>query len=186
MLNSKCCNQGSAISNKFKPDVSTSFPTQTTHSNEFVPQQQTLSETLSFADQKMIAAFGVTLTNSEGEIRSGYIDKIWERTVWLRGRMYRVPGGAVGRYFTSILAKEIQALANDEQKSEKSAMLSKLILQKDKKIVKSSDIRRLLRRRMKMWEEDLFDQLIEEAELCDRKFGRAVGENMSENKPIKC
>ena len=76
--------------------------------------------------------------------------------------------GAVGRYFTSILAKEIQALANAEQKSEKSAMLSKLILQKDKKIVKSSDIRRQLRRRMKMWEEDLFDQLIEEAELCDR------------------
>ena len=64
-------------------------------------------------------------------------------------------------------------------------MLSKLILQKDKKIVKSSDIRRLLRRRMKMWEEDLFDQLIEEAELCDRKFGRAVGENMSEDEAIK-
>ena len=94
-------------------------------------------------------------------------------------------GGAVGRYFTSILAKEIQALANAEQKSEKSAMLSKLILQKDKKIVKSSDIRRLLRRRMKMWEEDLFDQLIDEAELCDHKFGRAVGENMSENEAIK-
>ena len=64
-------------------------------------------------------------------------------------------------------------------------MLSKLILQKDKKIVKSSDIRRLLRRRMKMWEEGLFDQLIEEAELCDRKFGRAVGENMSKNKLLK-
>ena len=85
--------------------------------------------------------------------------------------------GAVGRYFTSILAKEIQALDNAEQKSEKYAILSKLILQKDKRIVKSSDIRRLLRRRMKMWEEDLFDQLIEEAELCYRKFGRAESEN---------
>ena len=64
MLNSKCCNQGSAISNKIKADISTSFPTQTTQSNEFIPQQQTLSEPLLFADQKMIKAFGVTLTNS--------------------------------------------------------------------------------------------------------------------------
>ena len=119
------------------------------------------------------AKFDQDIWTKYGKELSGYEE---ECTVLL--------GGAVGRYLTSILAKEIQALTA-EQKSEKSAMLSKLILQKDKKIVKSSNIRRLLRRRMKMWEEDLFDQLIEEAELCDRKFGRAVGENMSEDEAIK-
>ena len=84
MLNSKCCNQGSAISNKFKPDISTSFPIQTTQSTAFVPQQQTLSEPLSFADQKMIEAFGVTLTNSEGEIQSGYRQNMGKNCLVMR------------------------------------------------------------------------------------------------------
>ena len=107
------------ISNKFKPDVSASFPTQTTQSKEFVPQQQTLSEPLSFADQKMIEAFGVTLTDSEGEIRSGYIDKIWERTVWLRGRMYRVPGGLLGDISLPFLQKKfkLSLMLSKNQKS---------------------------------------------------------------------
>ena len=48
-------------------------------------------------------------------------------------------------------------------------MFGKLILQKDKNIVKSADIRRLLKRRMQMWKDDLLEVLIQEAELCDKK-----------------
>jgi hypothetical protein len=70
-------------------------------------------------------------------------------------------------------------LALAEQKSERIAMFGKIILQKDKRVIRSSDVRRLLRRRMKMWEDGLFEQLIQEAELCDRKFGYAVGKNVA-------
>ena len=95
---------------------------------------------LSYANIKMIEAFGVPLTNSDGKERVEKIEKIWERSAWLRGKMYRVPGGALGRYFTTTLAKEVAALADGEV-SEKASMFGKIILQKDKKIVKTSDIR---------------------------------------------
>ena len=50
-------------------------------------------------------AFGAKLNNSEGEVRTERIDKIWERSTLLQGKVYRVPGGSVGRQFTSMLAK---------------------------------------------------------------------------------
>ena len=44
-----------------------------------VLQQQLPTEHLSFVDQKMFEAFGATLTNLQGENRSGYSDeKNWE------------------------------------------------------------------------------------------------------------
>ena len=49
-------------------------------------------------------------------------------------------------------------------------MFGKLILQKDKSIRKSPDIKRLLKRRMQKWCDNLFEQLIQEAELCDKNF----------------
>ena len=51
-------------------------------------------------------------------------------------------------------------------------MFGKLILQKDKNIRKSPDIKRLLKRRMQMWRDNLFEQLILEAELCDKKTSK--------------
>ena len=92
----------------------------------------------------------------------------------LRGRVYRVPGGSIGREFTAVLAKEYELLASGVQKSEKPSMIGKLILQKDKKIRKSSDIKRLIKRRLKMWKDDLLEELIQEAEACDRKLPMGV------------
>ena len=48
---------------------------------------------LSYANIKMIKAFGVPLMNSDGKERVEKIGKNWERSAWLRGKMYRVPGG---------------------------------------------------------------------------------------------
>ena len=103
---------------------------------------------------------------------NGRIEKIWKRAALLRGRVYRVPGGSIGREFTAVLAKEYALLASGVQKSEKPSMIGKLILQKDKKIRKSSDIKRLIKRRLKMWKDDLLEELIQEAEACDRKLPR--------------
>ena len=54
----------------------------------------------------MIQAFGTPLTNSEGSPAAERIDLIWQRTALLYGRVYRVPGGSVGREFASLLAHE--------------------------------------------------------------------------------
>ena len=48
----------------------------------------------------MTEAFGATLENSEGSPRTGQIEKNWECAALLRGRVYRLPGGSVGREFT--------------------------------------------------------------------------------------
>ena len=50
-----------------------------------------------------------------------------------------------------------------------------LILQKDKNIKKTRDIRSLLKRRMQMWNEGLFEELVSEAERCDRKLPNSSG-----------
>ena len=113
----------------------------------------------------MIEAFNATLTNSAGSPLIGRIEKNWERSALLRGKVYRVPGGTVGREFTSLLAAEYDFLALGKHKSERPSMFGKLILQKDKNIVKSADIRRLLKRHMQMWKDDLLEELIQEAEL---------------------
>ena len=63
-------------------------------------------------------------------------------------------------------------------------MFGKLVLQKDKNVKKSIDIRRLVKRRMQMWKEDLLEELIKEAELCDKKLPKSVSTKMSEEKAI--
>ena len=62
-------------------------------------------------------------------------------------------------------------------------MFGKLILQKDKNIKKSTDIRRLIKRRLQMWKDDQLEQLIQEAELCDKKLPKSVAK-MSDEKVI--
>ena len=64
-------------------------------------------------------------------------------------------------------------------------MFGKLILQKDKNIKKSADIRRLIKRKLQMWKEDLQEELIQEAEHCDKKMPKSVIK-MSEEKDIFC
>ena len=44
------------------------------------------------------------------------------------------------------------------------------ILQRNKEIVKTADIRRLISRRLKLWNEKRFFDLISEAEMCDKKL----------------
>ena len=63
-------------------------------------------------------AFGTTMLNSDGAPRIDVWGKIWERVTRLRGKQYRLPGGAVGRQFASIYAFEINSLAKEEKKSE--------------------------------------------------------------------
>lgn len=67
-----------------------------------------LRQEFPFADKMMLQAFGETLTNSTGSPMVGRTEKIWERAASLKGKLYRLPGGAVGREFTSISAEEYE------------------------------------------------------------------------------
>ena len=80
----------------------------------------------------------------------------------------------MGREFTSLLAQEYELLASGIQKSERASMFGKLMLQKDKNIKKSPDIRRLIKRRLSMWKSDLLEELIQEAENCDKKLPTGI------------
>ena len=102
----------------------------------------------------MVKAFGHTLSGPDSGVPSGRLENIWYRAVKLSSKLYRLPGGSVGRKFVGILANEIDLLA---------------------------DIRRCVIRRIKLWEEDKLEELIQEAELCERKLGKSMGENMSDD-----
>ena len=66
---------------------------------------------ISFVELKMVEAFGATLTNSAGSSFRSRLEKIWERSALLRGKIYRVPRGSVGRQFPAELAMENELLA---------------------------------------------------------------------------
>ena len=65
---------------------------------------------LSNANMKMIEAFGVPLTNSDGKERVEKIGGKWEslRSAWLWGKFYRVSGGALNDILQPILQKKLQ------------------------------------------------------------------------------
>ena len=95
---------------------------------------------------------------------------IWTRAVKLQGKLYTLPDGSIGTSFVSTLAAEVLELGKGKQKSELVICFPTLILQRNKEIVKTADIRRLISRRLKLWSEKRFLDLISEAELCDKKL----------------
>ena len=110
----------------------------------------------SLADQKMIEAFGAPLLNTDGKWMNDMWENIWKRAVKLRGKLYSLPGGSVGRLFVSTLAAEVLELGKGKQKSEIPICFPPLILQRNKDIMKTADIRRLILRRLKLWSEKRF------------------------------
>ena len=76
----------------------------------------------------------------------------------------------MGRNITSKYAEEINALAHGLKKSEVSVCSIPLMLQKNKDFTKSTDIRRLIERRLKIWDAEKYEILIQEAEMCANKF----------------
>jgi len=142
-----------------------------TQSNNILPTHSlpTIKEELTFVDKKMVEAFGHTLSGPDVDIPSGRLENIWYRAAKLSSKLYRLPGGSIGRKFVGIFANEIDLLASAINKSERCSMFGRLILQKENKVKKSADIRRCVIRRIKLWEEDKLEELIQEAELCERK-----------------
>ena len=64
--------------------------------------------------------------------------KRWEKVVRLRGKLYFLPGGAIGRKVVSVFAEEIKRFGNGEQKSEKHICFLPLMLNMVKDIKKNN------------------------------------------------
>ena len=50
------------------------------------------------------------LLNTEGKWKNDLWEQIWKRVVVLRGKLYSLPGGAVGRKFVACFSAEIITL----------------------------------------------------------------------------
>ena len=139
------------------------------------PESPDQNQDIKLVDIKMKQAFGVPLLNSDGKPRDDQWGKIWERLTKLRGKLYTLPGGATAKRFISLYEREINAFVDGQRNSESFVCFPSLILQKDKNFKKTKDIRSLLKRRMTMWDNGQFDELIKEAEQCDRKLSQSSG-----------
>jgi hypothetical protein len=149
------------------------------------PAAQTTSATSQFdgqqdgeppidVNQLMLRAFGEPLVQPEHpSVDDDDVDiwyKRWWTVVHLKGLLYTIPGGAIGRKFTDTLSEEVLHLAAGNYPSDRLIVFSSVILQRDKMVKKGCDIRRVIEKRLMLWSEDKFDQLIDNAVRCDKSF----------------
>ncbi|KAF6205985.1 hypothetical protein GE061_017209 [Apolygus lucorum] len=102
-----------------------------------------------YIQEKFVAGFGDRLLNTPGT--SSVWEIRWWRSTRLNGKQYDLPQGAVGRQFTSLLAEEIQAVAEGSRYSEVIFLLCATVLQREKSVKAGADVRRMLCKRMEMW-----------------------------------
>ena len=92
----------------------------------------------------------------------------WKTVVNLAGKHYTLPGGAVGCQYVDQLSKEVSYLCTGVYSSARLLVSSSVVLQRDCSIRKGLDIRRVIERRLSMWQEGAFDTLVHEAVQCNK------------------
>uniref|UniRef100_A0A8D8RP38 Reverse transcriptase domain-containing protein n=1 Tax=Cacopsylla melanoneura TaxID=428564 RepID=A0A8D8RP38_9HEMI len=169
---------------KGKTNVNAQFPSTTVQKdvNPGNDQNVRLVSNVELRDQNMpnpvdeifTRGFGRPLLNLEGSDVETVWYKRWSKVSNLSGRQYILPGGAVGKQFVQLLTHEIQAVINGVNSSEKIFVLCASVLQKDASIVTGCDVRRLLKKRMEMWTKEQFDELVQEAIRCNKRFKQGI------------
>ena len=84
-----------------------------------------------------------------------------------QSKHYSLPGGLIGKKYIDILSEELHYLSAGAFPSERVIVFCSVMLQRDRLIWKGTDIRRLLERRMAMWQNRQFDALLQETARCD-------------------
>ena len=124
---------------------------------DFLHTSSSLSSTSDLSiDDLMNQAYGATLINSDGGNRDTPWCIRWARIIQLSGSHYTLPGGLVGRRYVDTLVDEVNHLAAGNYPSERVLVCGSVILQRDKSVKKGADIRRLLERRITLWQQDNF------------------------------
>ena len=85
----------------------------------------------------------------------------------LNGKHYTLPGDSIGRKFVDALSTELSYFVLGQHPAEHCFMFSSVVLQRDRMIRKGNDICHSLEKRLKLWQGEKFDLLIQEAVLCD-------------------
>ena len=94
--------------------------------------------------------------------------KRWLSIVKLSGRHYHLPGGSTGRKYNDQLTQDLCHFSAGDYPSERFIVFSSLILQRDQTVRKGADIRRVIERRLSMWNVADYNLLIQDAERCDK------------------
>ena len=63
-------------------------------------------------------------------------------------------------------------MADCKQVSERLVVFQVVLLQRDATVTKSADVRRLIVRRLELWENSQFQVLLQETECCYKSLGR--------------
>ena len=132
-------------------------------------------------DSYMMRAFGDTLCRTTVPDTAGdEWTQRWSAITRLKGRLYHVPGGAVGRRYVDLLCVEVAHLATGKFPF-KRLMVFSAILQRNRMIRNGNDIRRVMEKRMDKCTNDDFDTLVEEAVSCDRTHRTQTHRNDSDH-----
>jgi hypothetical protein len=92
----------------------------------------------------MVKAFGETLCRST--VPSDDEDEWVKRWRHLKGKLYHVHGGPVGRKYVDQLSIKVSHLAVGNFSSERLMVFSGTVLQRNRMVRKGSDIRRVVER----------------------------------------
>ncbi len=115
---------------------------------------------------KFVSSFGGSLLDSGGDISLDEWHVWWVQLAKSVGSLYDLPNGNVGKCFVEGLADEVSKCVDKEVKSERFLVYCRVILQRDSGVKKSSDVRRLIRRRLDLWGNGNFNELVQEAARC--------------------
>ena len=121
-------------------------------------------------DVIMMEAYGAPFVHSGGIDTADASYQRWNTVVHMQGKIYDLPGGAVGRKYVDLLSQEVSHVSVGNYPADRLIVFSAVMLQKDRMVKKSADVRRVLERRMSMWKKEEFDQLLQEAVRCDRSL----------------
>lgn len=126
-------------------------------------------------DELFVKGFGRTMLNSSGIDGNFPWERRWKQASSLNGKQYILPNGVIGRQFVQLITNELLLVINNENIGcEKLFVLCACILQKDVSIKMGADVRRLLKKRMTMWTDEKYDELLEEAIRCDKRIKHGV------------
>ncbi|CAH0407375.1 unnamed protein product [Chilo suppressalis] len=117
-------------------------------------------------------AFGSPFFNAVGP-KSGIWQQRWDNVCNLHGKMNDLPSGTASRKFVHTLADEIEHLTKSTYPSERVLTFAAVILQRDKNVRKTKDVLRLLDRRLKLWTDERFEELITESIKADKSLRNA-------------
>ena len=133
----------------------------------------------------MVRAFGAPLVHSSGKDATDAWYQRWKKVVYLQGRHYDLPEGAIGRQYVDMLNEEVSQVAAGNYSTDHLIVFSSFMLQRDRMIRKGVDIRRVLERRMKMWKIEDFDPLLQEVIRCDKHLKNTRRSDTDEKHIVK-